>query len=432
MGNFEMALQMFEESLLLGNEYNILMARYFNQRGKAEVYATQNDFVRAVDLYNEVLQIAETFSSSNLIVESNKNLYEIYERMGDTLNAYPYLKRFSVMQDSLNTLVQEQAVAQQEVLLGLRTERETRELTERALAQEQRGRKIITSLLVLLLFILAGLSVLIFIKIRDNKQLEAQKYELVKANEDKDQLLSVLSHDLRTPITSIQGVIQLIRSNLIGEAELYSALNQIDVKLQREMNTLTNYLQWAKNQKDGFKPSMGSIDLAMISLDILGDFQKVASDKDITIENHIPETALIFADKQMVYVILRNLISNALKYTPKSGKIVLGFNYFDDRAVFSIEDTGNGIPPENHDEVFNPFHTSNLGTDGEAGTGLGLSICKDFADIQGADIYFESVSGKGTTLFVAFQVAATRDNDLSVGEELSGLSDQIGHAPSSL
>ncbi len=432
MGNYEMALQKFEESNLLGDEYNIAIARYYNQRGKADVYSAQNDYDRSIDIYKDVLQIAEEFSSADMIVHSNKNLFETYTRSGDTLSAYPYLMRYSEMQDSLSALEQEQAIARQEVLLGLRTERETRELTENALAQEQQGRMIITFLLVLLLFILAGLLVLIFTKIRDNKLLESQKKELVKANEDKDQLLSVLSHDLRTPITSIQGVIQLIRSNLIGEDELNSALNQIDVKLRKEMNTLTNYLQWAKNQKDGFKPSMSAVDLTNIINDVLSDFEKVANNKNITIENHLPETALIYADKQMVYVILRNLISNALKYTPKSGKVVLRFTHSNDRAIFSIEDDGEGIPKENYDRIFDPFHTSNEGTDGEIGTGLGLAICKDFAQIQGASIYFESDSEKGTTFFVDFKLPVTQNNSPSsnTGEVSSPVRDRSKQNPS--
>lgn len=419
MGDFEMALIKFEESTLLGDEYNIPIARYYNQRGKADVYAAQNDFATSIDLYEESLQIAEEFSSADMIMPSIKGLYETYSRSGDTLTAYPYLMRYSEMQDSLNALEQEQAVASQEVLLGLRTERETRELTERALVQEQQGRRIITSLFILLLFILAGLLILIFIKIRDNKLLKKQKQELIKVNEDKGQLLSVLSHDLRTPITSIQGVIQLIRSNLIGEDELHSALNQIDVKLQKEMNTLTNYLQWAKNQKDGLTPKLTTVDLKMIQSDILSDFEKVARDKNITIENHLPETALIYADKQMVYVILRNLISNALKYTPKSGKVVFNFIHINGRAVFSVKDNGDGIPPKNHDHIFDPFHTSNLGTDGEAGTGLGLSICQDFAEIQEASIDFESEIGKGTTFFVAFKLPDSHNNAVSGAEDSS-------------
>ena len=145
-------------------------------------------------------------------------------------------------------------------------------------------------------------------------------------------------------------------------------------------------------------------DLVNINSDIMSDFEKVANDKNITIENHLPETALVYADKQMVYVILRNLISNALKYTPKSGKVILGFKLSNERATYSVEDNGEGIPLEYQDYIFNPFHTSNMGTDGEVGTGLGLAICKDFAEIQGADVYFESVSGKGTTFFVDFKI----------------------------
>ena len=366
---------------------------------------------RAIALYEESLQIAEAFSAAGLIVHSNKNLFETYAQSGDTLSAYSYLKRYSEMQDSLSTLEQEQAIAQQEVLLGLRTERETRELTERALAQEQQGRTIITSLLIILLFILVGLIFLIINKIRNNKLLKSRAHELAKANEDKDQLLSVLAHDLRTPITSIQGVIGLIRSNLIDEADLNSALNQIDVKLQREMNTLTNYLQWSRNQKDGIRPKMSEVDLAKITAEIVHDFYKVAFKKNITIENHLPDRSLIFADKQMAVVILRNLISIALKYSPESGHVILNFAHQDGQATFSVEDQGNGIPPENYSKIFEPFHTTIPGTDAEPGTGLGLAICKDFADKLGAKIYFESVIGKGTIFFVDFKIPETQESE---------------------
>ena len=424
MGEYERALNKFEESLLLGEEYNIPIARYFNQRGKADVYAALNDYQRAIPLYEEGLQIAERFSATDMVEHSTKNLFETYAQSGDTLGAFPYLKRYSELRDSLSSLEQEQAIARQEVLLGLRTERETRELTERALAQEQRGRTIITFLLFLLLIILAGLLILTFMKIRDNKLLKKRARELAKANEDKDQLLSVLSHDLRTPITSIQGVIQLIRSNLIGEAELNAALNQIDVKLQREMNTLTNYLQWAKNQKDGINPSMSVINLATANNDIINDFENVASNKQIIVENRVPDNALIFADKQMTYVILKNLISNALKYAPKSGTVTLEFTHKNDRAVFSVRDNGNGIPPESYSQIFDPFHTSNMGTDGETGTGLGLAICKDFAEIQGAEIYFESEIGKGTTFFVGFKMAKPKSNHSSISGGSSHLEEK--------
>lgn len=121
---------------------------------------------------------------------------------------------------------------------------------------------------------------------------------------------------------------------------------------------------------------------------------------------------MIFADKQMVSVILRNLISNALKYAPNSGRVVLGFAHQNQHAVFSVNDNGDGISLEDQARIFEPFHTSAVGTDGEAGTGLGLAICKDFAEKQGAEIYFESIPGKGTTLFVKFKMPLTRNNNV--------------------
>lgn len=403
MGNYTQALETYEESLNMSRDLNIQMGMFYNQGGIASVYDELNDLERSIQYYENAVELAETFPSNEQLITVLKNLSDVYAKSGDITSAYSLLQRYSTLQDSLRQTEREEALAKQEVLLGLRTERETREITESALRKEQQGKFIITLLLIALSVILVGLIILIVNKLKANKLLEKRKEELSKANEDKDRLLSLLSHDLRTPISSLMGIVHLIRSNLINREELNRALDQIDANLQKEINTLTNYLQWAKNQKDGIKAKIEPINVTEISQKVVNESRKIAKNKGVLIENNLPESLIIDGDRLMISVILRNLVSNAVKYTKKGEKVSLDVIEKDTEISLSVKDNGLGIPTDKQNQIFEAFHMSYEGTNGEIGTGLGLSICKEFADKQNADIHFESEPGKGTTFYLTFR-----------------------------
>jgi signal transduction histidine kinase len=407
--DYERAMTMFERSLEMSREYEIGIGVFYNQSGMANVYSDLEDYERAADLFEGALTIAESVGAQDLIRETVRNLQETYESMGDTLSAYPYLKRYIAMRDSLADTERENALARQEVELGLRLERENRELAEAAFRAEERNFKITISLLAVLMIVLIITIWLYRNKKEMNRKLRSQTEELISVNKEKDRLLSVLSHDLRSPLSNIQGVVFLIRENVLKGKDINKALDEIDAKLQSGINTLTNYLQWAQTQSKGIEAKIEPVDLHQIVKNIIDEFSTVARNKNIVILNNIEVNTKALGDPQLFSVILRNLISNAVKFVPAggSGKVIVSAKETSNAVEVHVKDNGAGIEENQKKNIFKAFKPGARDSDGKMGTGLGLSICKDLAEKQGGTIYFESEAGSGTTFTVKMKKEGT-------------------------
>jgi len=402
---YDRAMEMFERSLEMSREYGIGIGAFYNQNGIANVYVDLGENERAVDLFKKSLVIAESVGAQDLIRETVNNLHEAYEKMGDTLSAYPYLKRYTAMRDSLAETERENALARQEVELGLRLERENRELAEAALKAEERNFKITISLMGVILVVLMITIWLYRNKKVMNNKLHSQTEKLISVNKEKDKLLSVLSHDLRSPLSNIKGVVYLIRENVLKGKDINKALDEIDAKLQSGINTLTNYLQWAQSQREGIKAEIKHVDLYQTVKNVQDEFSMVARNKHVTVLNNVAENARAYADPHLLSVILRNLISNAIKFVSPggTGKVIIDAKETEKEIQLRVIDNGEGMDEAQKKNIFKAFQPGSMGTDGEKGTGLGLSICEELAEKQGGSINFESTLGEGTTFTVHLQ-----------------------------
>lgn len=402
---YSKAMEMFGRSLEMSREYGIGIGAFYNQTGMANVFVDLGENEQAAELFEESLVIAESVGAQDLIRETVDNLYETYEMTGDTVKAYTYLKRYTAMRDSLAETERENALARQEALLGLRIERENRELAEAAFIAEERNFKITVSLLGVLVVVLMITIWLYLNKRAMNNKLRNRTEELISVNKEKDKLLSVLSHDLRTPLSNIKGVLYLIRENVLKGNDINKALDEIDAKLQSGISTLTNYLQWAQSQQNGIVANVEPVNLYRMVQNVLDEFSMVARNKNIVILNKVPENSKVIADPHLLSVILRNLVSNALKFVDSdgSGRVEMEINETEKDVELRVIDNGEGMDEEVKKDIFKAFKPSSSGTAGENGTGLGLSICKDFAEKQGGSISFESIRGKGTTFTLHMQ-----------------------------
>lgn len=405
MEEYNQALEMFDRSFEMSKEYGIGIGAFYNQNGMANVYVDLGDNKQAVELFEEALLIAESVGAQDLVRETVNNLHETYEKMGDTLSAYPYLKRYMTLRDSLAEAERENALARQEVELGLRLERENRELAEAALKAEERNFKITISLLGILLIVLMITIWLYRNKKEMNNKLKIQTEELTSVNKEKDELLSVLSHDLRSPLSNIKGVVYLVRENVLKGKDINKALDEIDAKLQNGINTLTNYLQWAQSQRKGINAAIEPINIQQISRNVQEEFTMAARNNNVLILNKIRENSWALGDPHMLSVILRNLISNAVKFVPKdgSGKILLESEETETDVLIRVIDNGDGISQDQKKNIFKAFSPGSKNSGGEKGTGLGLSICKELSKKQGGSIGFESTEGEGTTFTLHMQ-----------------------------
>jgi len=232
-----------------------------------------------------------------------------------------------------------------------------------------------------------------------NNRLDKQNHELKRLNETKDKIFSIFSHDLRGPIGSFQNVIELLGDEeLFSQQEKTSLLEEMKNQAKNIFTMLENLLQWSISQRGeiNFVPSM-----ILLYEELKGDLSILnvaAENKQIKLEIEINPDLKILADKDILSLIIRNLISNAIKFTPEKGKVSLIVTESDEEIEFEIKDTGIGMSLEHSALLFKKeSYTTSRGTNNEKGTGLGLNLCDEFVEKHGGRIWVESEKGKGSS-----------------------------------
>lgn len=225
-----------------------------------------------------------------------------------------------------------------------------------------------------------------------NQQLEVSNEELKELNATKDKFFSIISHDLRNHLTTLMGTSDLLANSYstLGEEKRLKYSRAVDKSANQLYELLENLLQWARSQTGVLKCKPRTIDLESIVPDTVSYFRIHTGKKKITLTSEIKGKSIAHADRDMVTSVLRNLISNAIKFTPKNGSvhvIVLGD---DNEVMVSVIDSGVGISSDVSGNLFNiGMAHSTKGTANEKGTGLGLILCKEFIEKNNGRIWYE-------------------------------------------
>ncbi len=232
-------------------------------------------------------------------------------------------------------------------------------------------------------------------------ELEENRQKLHQLNASKDKFFSILAHDLRSPVSSLSVFTdQLIATmETLEKHELHEYLSVIGNTSKGLSDLLENLLLWAGFQinRIDFKPSAVDVHDLVNSIETL--FTTAFQHKNIQFRNEIPASCSAFADKYMVNTIIRNLVSNAVKFTSDGGKISAIAEEDEDMIIISVKDNGIGISDENLRKIFRLDQSvSSIGTKGEKGTGLGLLLCKEMVEKNNGEIWVESMPG-GETIF---------------------------------
>jgi len=234
-------------------------------------------------------------------------------------------------------------------------------------------------------------------------ELKTQRDQLSELNSVKDKLFSIIAHDLRSPFNTLKGFVDLILSRYenYNDQERKEMLGIISASTDNVYNLIDNLLSWARAQRGAihFNPKTNNIvDLLNDNIVLIGN---QAAAKNIKIEfTSYSKDIPIMIDKQMINIIIRNLLTNAIKFTHKDGKIVLNCTRENHSVIISVQDDGIGISEENKEKLFrNDLHFSSQGTNNETGSGLGLLLCKELIEKHNGKIWVESELNKGTTFF---------------------------------
>ena len=237
---------------------------------------------------------------------------------------------------------------------------------------------------------------------RKMAEIQLQKYseELQELNATKDKFFSIIAHDLKTPFSGIIGLSEIVKDEAkhldIETIEQYAGM--IHSTSKNTFQLLENLLDWARIQRSqiSFRPI--SIILKKLVNEVVELMEEKSNSKMIAVLNNIPDNVIVSADEDMLKTVLRNLVSNALKFTPVDGKIEIHVVSKENSFEISVKDTGTGMKQEDINKIFRIGSSfSKRGTENENGTGLGLVLCKEFVEKQGGKIWVESKEGKGST-----------------------------------
>ena len=230
-----------------------------------------------------------------------------------------------------------------------------------------------------------------------------QNEELRRTINNRDKMYSVIAHDLRSPMASIRMVLNLVVQTVSPEAigpEMFYLIDKANKETEETHDLLDNLLKWTKSQTGRLKVAYQDFDVIDVVTGVYGIFTMIAETKKIalTMEENVAGLK-VRADKDMLNTVVRNFLSNAIKFTPEGSAIEIIVDKKDDFAKISIRDHGVGIAPDRIEGLFHKGDTT-YGTNNEEGSGLGLQLCKDFAEKNGGDVMVESVLGEGSTFSV--------------------------------
>lgn len=213
-------------------------------------------------------------------------------------------------------------------------------------------------------------------------------------------LMSIISHDMKTPLMNIQGYLQLLNTSVVDQEDRQVLEKGLLKSTNNTMEMLNNLLRWSKSQMEGPSVNLVVVNL-MATLQATIEMESMhALKKNISLNYYIPDTLEVIADINMLQLVVRNLISNALKFTMHGGKITIKAEVISGECKISISDNGKGIPLDKQEKIFSIKSDPEFGTDNERGIGLGLVLCKEFIERQGGRIGFESNPGLGSHFFI--------------------------------
>ncbi|WP_442588394.1 sensor histidine kinase [Pedobacter sp. AW31-3R] len=245
---------------------------------------------------------------------------------------------------------------------------------------------------------------------RSKEQILLQKDQLEQSNIEKNKLMSIISHDLRTPLQNVQNYLELLNEQDIEDKERRLVEKALLKSTNNAMEILSNLLHWSKSQMEGPSVHLMEVKLLSVLLSTLEMEKLHAAKKGINLDYQVPPELVVRADIDMLQLVVRNLISNAVKFTPYGGTISVDAQLLHGECKITVSDTGNGIPQELKQHIFSVKAEPSFGTNNERGVGLGLVLCKEFIERQGGTIGFESDLGLGSRFFIF--VPLNRQNSL--------------------
>lgn len=381
--------------LPLGDDYG--MADYHNQLGN--IFYELGDLQNATFHLSTGVRMAQKVDLKEQIRDASKLLSQIFQDQSNTDSAYIYLRQYLSMRDS---------IANEEIITRLANQRADYEINlkqvEVDLVNQQKENRQILAIAMGAVALLAAIFLVNFYLAYQKRKKLSLKLEAL--NTTKDKFFSIVSHDLRGPISAFSGISSIIRGYL--KQKSYNELEEMTDLIDKSANSLSdlldNLLNWAVQQQGQVPYNPTPIDLNQILETTLGIFETAASAKNITLSNDIGRSVFVLADKDTTMTIFRNLVGNALKFTKPEGKIWVDAETKDGQVHVKVNDTGIGMSEAQVTKLFSIKDKRSYGTEGETGLGVGLQLVNEFIALNKGTLHVESKEGEGSCFIVSLPV----------------------------
>ncbi|MFO7446966.1 MAG: tetratricopeptide repeat-containing sensor histidine kinase [Ignavibacteriaceae bacterium] len=411
LGKNDIALQYQKRSYELQKKTGNAEGEIISLLNIGKTYINIKQYNDALLSFSQAEKLSKSFNAKYLL-ESYQAKAQAFEKLGDYRNAYLTFNLYSTLNDSLFNETSSKQLAE------LQTKYEA-EKKDREISLLQRDKKIreldiqnqgfIQNTLIAGIFILVVVAGLITnryrLKKKANELLEEkigvinkQKEELKILNANKDKLLSIISHDLRSPFQALVGYSELLALSIdeLSKEEIINYSQDINTTSRQTLELLETLLEWSRLQLGKIVHYPNSFSIANLVNKTIRLMLHSANRKNVLIKAETETDYPVYADEQMITSALHNLLSNAIKFSHEGGIVKVEVKSEGDLVKVIVEDSGIGISKVNLDKIFNrDIHFSTKGTAEEKGSGLGLELCKELVEKNGGNIYVESEEGKG-------------------------------------
>ena len=393
----------------------------------AHILAQAKRYDEAITSLKNSIRISQELHNLTNIIRSHSLLADIYQAKHETGKAYFHLKTASSFKDSLYSMEKNAQIEEMKALYDMESKNKTIQLLENENQLEKQKTRNQNLLITFFSVAVVLLGVIIYVLWRmkqfqkktnqqlalknqdiesQNEEIRSQTDSLYEVNQLKSKLLSVISHDLRSPINNLQALLELVTEDHVTAAEF----KELSIKLRGNLNVtqraLENLLNWSLSQMEGIQTQRIVFDINSVITEVIKLTEDTASKKQIILNTTSNTILSVEADINQIQLILRNLLHNAIKFSDQGGAIQVTAEKVNGLCKISIQDKGIGMTEE---EVLRLLTTNEyftkVGTQQEKGTGLGLLLCKDFITRNGGELFIESSTSTGTTVSFTIPLA---------------------------
>jgi two-component system sensor histidine kinase/response regulator len=418
LNNIKVATKYLDTSVQIASDYKFVNNEANAVIAYATVYNLQKDYSNA---YKYALQghfYANKLGDLEVRARSAMQVNETLAGLGNYTEAYKYLTEYVNLKNQLksNESMQKQASYNLSLDFSAKERQQEQQEKEKEILYAQRlhNQRLLNTIFMI---IIAGMvaTVVVYYNQKRKQQkinlkleeknnevliqktnIDEQAYKLNELNVLKDRLISVLAHDLRAPLSTLRGLFSLLQDDTITHQELVAMIPNVLKKLEYTSDFLDTLLFWINSQMENFESSVKSFSIKDIVQYEIENYQEQANQKGITLIDSVPGETMASADPNSIRIVIRNLITNAIKFSGEKDTIEVIASSGDEFIEICVKDSGIGIPPEKLKKLFKSKVDSSTGTNQESGTGMGLLFCKDLVEKCNGKIWVTSKQDEGT------------------------------------